>query len=351
MGFTLTPEERDALVRKNKKNAERIFPYLGGEEVNTSPTQDFDRYVISFGTMSLDEAERWPDLLDIVRGKVKPERDKLKDNPDGRRRKQFWCQFGRETPALYEAIAPIRRCLVNSQVSKHLVFAFQPTDRVFAHTLYAYAYDDDAHFAVLQSRIHELWARLLSSTLEDRLRYAASDCFETFPFPHDAALRPTGAVGRTGKALYEARAAFMIKHQIGLTQTYNRLKDPPCADAEVVHLRRLHEDMDRAVLAAYGWTDIAVPAYGTPTTDAEKKALEAFEDEVLDRLFTLNAERAEEEKRGLSPRAVPAERGTLPVSRNDEPAPRKAPGLANAKPTPARSSGPSAARQRKRAAR
>ena len=47
MGFTLTPDERDALIAKDAKNAERIFPYLGGQEVNTSPTQEFDRYVIS----------------------------------------------------------------------------------------------------------------------------------------------------------------------------------------------------------------------------------------------------------------------------------------------------------------
>ncbi|MEY4582211.1 MAG: hypothetical protein RL701_6914, partial [Pseudomonadota bacterium] len=83
MGFTLTPEERAELIKRNRRNASRIFPYLGGEEVNTSPTQDFDRYVISFGTMSLEEASEWPDLLNIVREAVKPERDKLKDNADG----------------------------------------------------------------------------------------------------------------------------------------------------------------------------------------------------------------------------------------------------------------------------
>src|SRR6056300_1099837 len=74
MGFVLTPDERDALLKKNKRNAQRIFPYLGGQEVNSSPTQNFDRYVISFGEMSLEEAGAWPDLLAIVREKVKPER-------------------------------------------------------------------------------------------------------------------------------------------------------------------------------------------------------------------------------------------------------------------------------------
>ena len=88
----------------------------------------------------------------------------------------------------------------------------------------------------------------------------------------------------------------MIDAQQGLTQTYNHLKDPDCNEPRVEELRRLHEEMDRAVLAAYGWSDIPVPPYGTPVTDAEKKALEAFEDEVIDRLFALNAKRAEEER-------------------------------------------------------
>jgi hypothetical protein len=99
-GFVIVPEERDELLKKSRKNGERIFPYLGGEEVNSHPTQDFDRYVINFGDMTLEDAARWPDLLAIVRERVKPERDQLNDNADGRRRKQYWWQFGRATPAL-----------------------------------------------------------------------------------------------------------------------------------------------------------------------------------------------------------------------------------------------------------
>jgi hypothetical protein len=153
------------------RNAARIFPYLGGEEVNTSPTQSFDRYVISFGQMPLDEAERWPDLIRIVREKVKPERDKLKDNTDGLFRKNHWWQFGRWTPALYAAIAPLERCLVTARVSMHLILSFQPTDRIFSDALYVFPLRIASAFAVLQSRIHEPWARLLSSrTARSRTR-------------------------------------------------------------------------------------------------------------------------------------------------------------------------------------
>ncbi len=303
MGFTLTPEKRDELVRKNAKNAERIFPYIGGEEVNTSPTHDFERCVINFGTMSLEEAERWSDLIRIVREEVKPERDK--NNRENYRK--LWWQYAELRPGLFEAIAPLKHCVVTSRHTKHLCFALQPTNRVFSEALNVFAFADHAHFAVLQSRIHEPWARLLSSTLEDRLRYAASDCFETFPFPPDTTLTPTSAVEHAGKALYETRAKYMVDTEQGLTQTYNKLKDPECNDPRIVELRRLHEAMDAAVLAAYDWS-IPVLAYGTPVTADERRALEQFEDEVIDRLFALNQERAEDERRhGLAktPRRAP----------------------------------------------
>ena len=291
-GFVLTPDEHDELVTRNRRNTERIFPYIGGAEVNSSSTQDFDRYVISFGQMELEEAERWPDLLSIVREKVKPERDKNKREV----RRKYWWQFGETTPALYAAIEGKQRCLVNSQVSKHLLFAFQPTDRVFAHTLYIYPLESDSYFAILQSRIHEAWARLLSSSMRNDLRYSASDCFDTFPFPPQATLAADGAVEQIGQKLYETRAKLMVEREQGLTTTYNQLKDPEVEDPAIQDLRALHLDMDRAVLAAYGWADIEPPAFTDPVTDDDARAKEAFEDEVIDRLFALNAERADEEK-------------------------------------------------------
>jgi hypothetical protein len=150
--------------------------------------------------------------------------------------------------------------------------------------------------ATLQSRVHEAWAWLLSATMKSDLSYSASDCFETFPFPRPDPRTVIPALEDVGQRLYDTRAAYMIETQQGLTQTYNKLKDPACHDAPIVELRRLHEEMDRAVLDAYGWTDIAVPPF-CPSNAAEQKALETFQDQVIDRLFVLNAQRAEEEKR------------------------------------------------------
>lgn len=162
------------------------------------------------------------------------------------------------------------------------------------------ALESNTAFAVLQSRVHEIWARLRSSSFGTyplpALRYSVSDCFETFCFPQSDPRGAIAALEDIGERLYSTRAKYMVDTNQGLTQTYNALKDPRVTEARVVAMRRLHEEMDRAVLAAYGWDDLAVPPYGTPTTEAEKKALARFEDEVIDRLFALNAQRAEEER-------------------------------------------------------
>jgi hypothetical protein len=291
MGFILTPEERADLVARDTHNSERIFPYLGGQEINSSPTHSHDRYVMSFRQMTLQEAGRWPDLISIVREKVRPERERQKDKGG----KRFWWHFLRTRPELYAAIAESERCLVTSIHSKHLLFAFQPSGRIFSHALIVFALPSSSAFATLQSRIHDPWARLLSSSLEDRLRYAASDCFETFPFPEPDPRTVIPELETIGERLYETRAAHMVEIQEGLTTTYNKLKDPHCTDAPILELRRLHEEMDAAVLAAYGWSDLDVPPY-CPRTPAEEKAVEAFSDAVIDRLFVLNAERAEQER-------------------------------------------------------
>jgi hypothetical protein len=96
----------------------------------------------------------------------------------------------------------------------------------------------------------------------------------------------------------------MMETEQGLTDTYNRLKDPDCSDSRIVHLRQLHEQLDTAVLKAYGWSDIKIPPFCV-ATDEDKVALQAFEDEVIDRLFVLNEVRAKEEKTQAAKWAAP----------------------------------------------
>ncbi len=294
-GFVLMPEEAAALIAL-ERNGERIIrPYIGGAEVNSHPTQLFDRYVINFGTRTLQQAEEFPQILCVVRERVKPSRDSLRDDQaTAKKAKELWWRFWASRGDLYAAIAPLPRCLVNSRVSKHLMFAFQPTNRIFSDATNVFPLAAYTSFAILQSRIHEFWARLLSSSMKTDLRYSASDCFETFPFPAEDPRTVIPELEQLGEELYSARAAFMVETNQGLTKTYNALKDPNETDPRILHLRALHERMDAAALAAYGWSDIAVPPY-CMKTDEDRAALHAFEDEVIDRLFLLNEQRAKKE--------------------------------------------------------
>ncbi|WP_437736310.1 DNA methyltransferase [Sorangium sp. So ce1335] len=296
-GFVLAEGEGRALRAADPAAGEVLRPFLGGEEVNSSPSHSPHRYVIDFGERGLEEAGRWPALLSIVRSRVKPERDRLRSTGVDAGHKARWWQFANPRPELRRRIAPLRRCLVAARVTKHLCFAFQPVDRTFSDQLCVFAIEDHARFAVLQSRAHEAWARLLSSTMGEGLRYAPSDCVETFPFPRPEHLGPGGPLEAAGERLYAARARLMAELGEGLTAMYNLLKDDACARPGVVELRRLHEEMDRAVLAAYGFDDVEVPPYAAPATPGGRQAAGAFEDQVIDRLFALNEARAAEEER------------------------------------------------------
>lgn len=272
-----------AKLLKNEHNRGRIFCYLGGEEFNKSPTQAATRYIIDFDEMTLAEAGRWPQLLTIVRRRVRPERaSKAADVAAWP-----WWLYWRTRPELRRVMRGMHRVLALADTSKHLSLAFVPTGRVLLNkTLVVLALDSYAAFAVLQSRVHEVWARFFGSSMKADLRYTAKDCFETFPFP--AGWRTDAALGRAGSAYYAARAEWMVEHGCGLTATYNRFHDPGAA--EVRGLRELHAEVDRAVLLAYGWRDLAARAVGEFSAESPVRLRWSLgvQDEVLARLLELN---------------------------------------------------------------
>jgi hypothetical protein len=144
--------------------------------------------------------------------------------------------------------------------------------------------------------------------MKDDLRYTPSDCFETFPFPE--AWEPAPALEEAGRAYYSFRAHLMVANDEGLTKTYNRFHDPDEHNPEIAELRELHAAMDRAVLDAYGWSDISTDCEflldyeddGDDGLSHRKKPWrhrwpDDVHDEVLARLIELNAERATAEQR------------------------------------------------------
>ena len=83
--------------------------------------------------------------------------------------------------------------------------------------------------------------------------------------------------------------------------TYNRFHNPDETSADIQKLRQLHVEMDNAVAAAYGWTDLDLGHGFHETKQGVRYTIsEPARREVLARLLKLNHERyAEEVKQGL----------------------------------------------------
>jgi hypothetical protein len=320
MGFTFDDTDRKgvasslstmkALTADDSRNAERIFPYIGGEEVLGEPSHAHHRYVINFEEMDEDEARRWPELMAIVEERVRPARLRLGNNPDAKRRKEKWWLWGRYTPSLYAAVAPLERVLATFFTSGHHAFTFLPSHMIYANSLIIFAMADYASFAILQSRIHEVWARFFGSSFKDDLRYTISDVFETFPFPKDPSFNVR--LDEIGKQYFDHRASTMLQSKEGLTETYNRFNNPHDTQADVERLRELHFALDRVVLEAYGWVDLITrPVFESEWDDENGNAPiryrwpEEIRDNVLARLLELNREHARKGTTRFASRAAP----------------------------------------------
>ena len=153
MGFTFddrhsggiaTPlAEMSRLIEKDPRNAERIFPYIGGEEVNTSPIQAHHRYVINFGEMAENESRSWPDLISILEAKVRPERMRQRRNHLRTR----WWQHAETRPALFRAIAGMDRVLVIARVAMQYAPTLVDARQVFSEQLIVFSDESFSFFA------------------------------------------------------------------------------------------------------------------------------------------------------------------------------------------------------------
>jgi Eco57I restriction-modification methylase/MmeI, target recognition domain len=304
-GFLLTPAEAQALIHRDPRNADVLFPYLIGDELNNQPDQSPERWAINFFDWPLEKAETYRDCMAIVREKVMP----FREGRNRERHRKYWWQYGEVRPGLYRGIEGLDRILAISRVSKAVMPAFVPTGVVFSDRLVVFTYDDDAHFGLLSSAFHWWWAVTWASTLETRTNYTPSDCFETFSQPD-----LTDEVTRAGKALDDYRRATMLERQEGLTKTYNRVHDPREHSEDIAELRRLHVVLDHAVAVAYGWEDLPLDHDFHETRQGVRYTLGLrTRTEVLDRLLELNHEQAAAEaalapqrpRRGGGRRATP----------------------------------------------
>lgn len=299
MGFTMTPGRAQQLIEADGRNAEVLFPYLNGQDLNTRPDCSASRWVVNFRNWSEERARSYAVPFAQIEAEVRPERRRLKPDGDFALRtplpQRYWL-YADKRPALYTRLAMLPRAIAITLVSKVVMPVLAPTGQVFSHALGVFATDSTATFALLSSASHYWWAIERASTLETRVRYTPTDVFETFARPERE-----GDLQHLGERLDDDRRALMLARQAGLTATYNLVHDPGCADADIVGLRETHQELDHAVFAAYGWTDLSPVHDHYETRQGVRWTIDpSTRQEMLDRLLELNHARWAAEQ-GVAP--------------------------------------------------
>lgn len=351
LGFVLSEHKAKVLIDRNSNNRQVVLPYLIGDDIASDPNQTPSRWVINFWDWPLSRtalgswrastykdqrewlrsgevpedfpgrvASDFPDVLSILEDTVMLERRRRKEDGAFVLRSPLpekWWIHGEKRPALYHSIGKgdsfwshpkgwvdsvnkPNSIICNARAAtKYPLFELCEVNQVYSDSIAIYSIFDFDSYAILNSSFHSMWAWKYSSSLETRMRYTPTDCFETFPFPK---ISEGDELTTLGEQLKATRRAGHDTFQIGLTDLYNRFHDPEDTSSEIQALREVHVVIDERVNALYGFDDLNLE-YGfhnvaylpendrTRYTVSEKARLE-----ILRRLAKLNQERYEEEQ-------------------------------------------------------
>lgn len=298
--FVLAGEEVAACLSDNPGLGMHLRVFVNGDVFNGTPTMDDGRRVIDFGELERHQILGSDSLLEWLCPKILNERaGQTRQIHESRP----WLHWDKRTRFLASARRRSRiiGCVI---VSSQFCFSFIDPKSLCTHGIKLFDDDRGSTFAILQSHVHEEWVRIASSSLGTTVRYSTSTSFDTFPFPPRQGLHHLCALG---DQFHDQRARLARSSGCGLISIYQRFNDPSDRSSDIDSLRRRHSEIDRAVLDAYGWTDISAEcdfvlerSSDDHSSGRRKKPWryrwpDEVRDEVLARLLKLNGERAREE--------------------------------------------------------
>lgn len=248
------PNSKNFLISKEKalewintvpQNASILKVFSMGRNLSDSPDLLSDRWIIDFGTLSLEEASKYTLPFEHVKKYVKPERE---TNREAVLREKWW-RFKRTNVDMRQAIEHLEFCFAVPRVSKWCIFVIFPVQTMLPGDLNMVVASDDFYIlGVLNSKHHRDWVKAQCSTLKGDTRYTNTTCFETFPFLWDADEKLKKPVRDIMTELETYRMEEMKARQWGITKLYNAFFHEPASK-----LHKLHQKLDEAVCKVYGW--------------------------------------------------------------------------------------------------
>lgn len=315
-GFKIGEHEAHSLIVTDDKYKEVVFPFIGGNEVNSNSDNRPACWVINFWDWPEAKVKQYEAAFQTLENQINSQEG------DSEAKKNWW-RFLRPRPDLHHAIGrgrffskhpkgwrrDVREfktvMVISRGVTKYPAFTFLPNHFVFSEKLYVIADERFSIFCILSSDTHSVWAWAQKTSMGGdlySLSYTNGDIFETFPFPVGLLQNGDDELEELGKKFFHTRQSFMETHNKGLTKFYNEFHDLDKTDGELEDLRRIQSELNRLVCRRYGWEDLDLACgfhavgYLPEGKNTRFTISEEARREVLRRLSKLNRARYEEDK-------------------------------------------------------
>lgn len=228
----LSPNEKDDLVAAYPQSSILIKQFVGSQEF----IRDEARYCLWIRDGDLDLAASIPPIRQRAERvyQMRMESKKETTNKDAQRPYQFSeVRYIEGTNAI---IVPS----VSSERREYIPIGYVGADTVISNLAFA-VYDAELWlFAVLTSKMHNIWVRAVGGRLKTDYRYSATLCYNTFPFPKISAEQKDEL-----KALAREVLGARAEHtEMTLGEMYNPETMP-------VDLRLAHQALDASIERCY----------------------------------------------------------------------------------------------------
>lgn len=229
----LSPDEREELVKKYPEADSLIRQYIGSYEfINRK-----ERYCLWLKDVAPNKYCHIPEIMERLKGVVETRRQT----------KTVAVQAQADTPMLFSQIRQPESDYIlvpetSSSSRKYVPMGFMSKNVIASNSTLVATDATLCLFGILTSNVHMAWLRAVCGRLKSDYRYSPS-VYNNFPWP-ELDDEQKARIEHTAQAILDARAKYP---DCSLADLYDDVAMPP-------ELRKAHQDNDRAVMRAYGFT-------------------------------------------------------------------------------------------------
>ena len=230
----LSPEERNELLKREPGTEKFIRQIYGATEYINNKA----RYCLWLVGASPSELRKSPFIMERVE---QVRQFRLNSTKAATQRSA-------DTPTLFQEIRhPDSEYIIiprhSSETRRYIPFGFVQPQIVVNDAVQIIPDAKIYHFGIMMSNVHMAWTRAVCGRIKSDYRYSKDVVYNNFPWPTPTDTQKA-KIEQTAQAILDARARYP---ESSLSDLYDELTMPP-------ELRKAHQDNDRAVMQAYGFS-------------------------------------------------------------------------------------------------